>query len=131
MPPLKTILCVDDDPLARLLLQKSIEHIGTYNCVEAQSGKDCLSYVSQNKVDLIILDYNLGDMDGQEVCKKISSMSINSDVPIIISSVLDSPDIKKYCDYQNLVKVVQKPYPVDCFFQDVKEVFAEHPGSVR
>jgi len=124
MPPLKTILCVDDDPLARLLVQKSIEFIGTYNSAEAKSGKDCINFVSQNKVDLIILDYHLGDMYGVDICSMIPSISLNPDVPVIISSVVDTDIIKEQCDYKNLVKIVQKPYDVEAFYQDIEEVFS-------
>ena len=122
MSPLKTILCVDDDPLARLIIKKSLDMIGAYNSVEAKSGQDCLDYVSENKVDLIILDYHLGDMDGQDVCKKITSMGVNSDIPVIISSVIDSYVIKARCDYPHLVKIVQKPYYIDSFYKDIEEI---------
>ena len=119
----KTILCVDDDELSRLVLLKFIESsAGNYSSAGAKSGNDCLSFVSKNKVDLIILDYNLGDMSGAEVCKMIPSTSMNPDVPIIIASVVDRQDLTGNCDYQNVVKIVQKPYYINNFHQDILDV---------
>lgn len=117
----KTILCVDDDAIARLIIQKFIKHAGNYKSVEAKNGQDCLDFVSQNKVDLIILDYNLGDISGYDVCKLIPSRSKNPEVPIIISSVLSSDTIRRKCVCDNLLKVVQKPYDLDLFHQDIEE----------
>jgi len=118
----KTILCVDDDRVSRLYIKKFIEHHGAYHSAEASCGKSCLDLVRQIKVDLIILDYNLGDINGQDVCRKIPSHSLNPEVPIIICSMLDSHDIKKQCDFSNVKKIVQKPYDIEHLQQDIEEI---------
>jgi len=119
----KTILCVDDDAIARSIIGKFIEIAGDYNSAEASSGKECLDYISKNKVDLIILDYRLGDSDGLNISKIIPSKSLNPDVPIIISSVVDSYEIRRSRGCSNIVKVVQKPYDLQSFKQDIEELF--------
>jgi len=119
----KTILCVDDDEIARSIICKFIEIAGDYNSAEASSGKECLDYLSKNKVDLIILDYRLGDSDGLNISKIIPSKSLNPDVPIIISSVVDSYEIRRSIGCSNIVKVVQKPYDLASFAQDIEELF--------
>jgi len=120
----KTILCVDDDEIARSIICKFVDITGMYNSAEASSGKECLDFVSKNKVDLIILDYRLGDSDGLNISRIIPSKSLNPDVPIIISSVVDSYEIGKSRDYPNIVKVVQKPYDLASFKQDIEELFS-------
>jgi len=122
----KTILCVDDDPLARLVIQQFIKHSPVaFNAVEAKNGNDCLSFVSQSNVDLIVLDYNLGDINGCDVAKMIPSVSINPDVPIIMLSIVDHEDLEVLCDAPNLVKVVQKPYDIKNFHQDILAILAD------
>lgn len=119
----KTVLCVDDDELSRLIMLKFIESSkGSYNGVGARNGEDCLNFLRQNKADLILLDYNLGDLSGAEVCKLIPTTSINPDVPVIIVSVIDRQDLEGFCDYPNIIKVVQKPYYINNFHQDILDV---------
>ena len=98
----KTILCVDDNAVARLVIRRFTEQIDGYVSVELQNGKDCSTYVNQHKVDLIILDYNLDDTDGLNLSKQISASSLNSDTPIIISSVVNRTDILKNCNNINI-----------------------------
>ena len=119
----KTILCVDDDEIARSIMCKFVEITGLYNSAQASSGKECLDFVSKNKVDLIILDYRLGDSDGLNISRIIPSKSLNPDVPIIISSVVDSYEIRKDHSCPNIVKVVQKPYDLASFKHDIEELF--------
>ena len=119
----KTILCVDDDPVARLVIRRFIEEIGGYVSVESANGKDCSAYVDQHKVDLVILDYNLGDIDGLNLSTQISASNLNSDTPIIISSVINRTDLIKKCNNVNVFKVVQKPYLFDSFKDDLKTLF--------
>jgi len=119
----KTILCVDDDAIARSIICKFVDITGMYNSAEAANGKECLDFVSKNKVDLIILDYRLGDSDGLNISRIIPSKSLNPDVPIIISSVVDSYEIKKSRGCSNIIKVVQKPYDLASFKQDIEELF--------
>ena len=122
MPPRKTILCVDDDSVSRLLVKRFLEQYDNINNAEASSGHECLDFISRNKVDLILLDYQLGDTDGLNVCKQIPSKSMNPDVPVIICSIVDSEDISKYCDSKNVVKIIQKPYAFDMLQQSLDEI---------
>ena len=119
MPSQKTILCVDDDKMSRMILCEFIGRLGHYTAEEARSGQDCLDFLKHNRVDLVILDYNLGDTDGLTVCRKIQSNSLNPEVPVIINSVLDRQDLKNNCGNNNIVKIVQKPYSFDHLQQDI------------
>lgn len=127
----KTILCVDDDEIARTIICKFVDITGVYTSAEAKSGQECLDFVSKNKVDLIILDYRLGDSDGLNISRIIPSKSLNPDVPIIISSVVDSYEIKKSHGCPNIVKVVQKPYDLASFKWDIEELFGAELANIE
>lgn len=122
MPEGKTIVCVDDDQTARFLMEKFVENIGEYHTVSLDSGKACVDYLSQHPADLVLLDFNLGDMDGAEVCEAIAAKSRNPDVPVIVLSVIDSSDIADKLNYPHLFKVVQKPYAMEEMRSDIGEL---------
>ncbi|MGD9239561.1 MAG: PAS domain S-box protein [Desulfobacterales bacterium] len=70
MPDLYTILVVEDDPglasyLKRLLRPKNL------SLITADSGRQAIQYLSQNTIDLVLLDIGLPDMDGYQVMDQI------------------------------------------------------------
>lgn len=78
----KTILIVDDDKHIRETVEFSLSESG-FKCIEAENGAVALTAFSSFKPDLIILDINMPELDGIEVCKQIRKMS---EVPIIFLS---------------------------------------------
>jgi two-component system cell cycle response regulator len=63
-----------------------LEHI-TY-------GKDAVKLVQSGKVDLILLDIFLPDMDGFEVCRQVKSTDKGKDIPVVIVTCLDDMESK-------------------------------------
>ncbi len=67
--PKATILVVDDEQLIRWSLAERLSSEG-YGVIEAQSGEEALARFGSN-VDLVLLDYRLGDTDGLRLLKKL------------------------------------------------------------
>lgn len=61
------ILVVDDDPHIRELVRVFLTKEG-FNVLEASDGKSALTLLESEKVDLIILDIMMPNMDGWELC---------------------------------------------------------------
>lgn len=76
------ILVVDDDPHIRKLLQVILSEEG-FTILEAQDGKDALSLLDSEKVDLIILDIMMPNMDGWDLCENIRTYYSDS-LPILM-----------------------------------------------
>lgn len=77
---MKTILLVDDEEKIREVLRLYLEKEG-FLVLEAQDGKEALKRFSEHKIDLIILDLMLPEIDGMEIAKEIRKTSL---VPIIM-----------------------------------------------
>jgi len=78
-----TILLVDDDPQIRRTLRASLNGRG-YEVAEAKNGEEAVESVGQERPDVILLDMNLPDMTGLEICRMIRGCF---EGPIIIVSV--------------------------------------------
>ncbi len=84
--PIK-VLAIDDDTAITELLSLLLKSHG-FEIVTANSGEEGLTIFEEQQPDVIILDLMMPGIDGQEVCRRIRTVS---DVPIIILSALDNP----------------------------------------
>lgn len=86
-----TILVVDDTS-ENIDLLNNILH-DTYKIKVALNGKIALKILQANpNVDMILLDIMMPDMDGYEVCKKLKSNPITSNIPIIFITALSEDE---------------------------------------
>src|SRR6476469_149858 len=79
--PVLTILVVDDNPATRYSTSRVLRSAG-FEVVEATTGREAVLKASGNP-DLIILDVNLPDIDGFEVCRILRSTTLTARTPVI------------------------------------------------
>lgn len=77
----KTILIVDDDIRMVRVIKRYLET--DYNVASAVSGSVALRYLSKRKVDLILLDYMMPEMDGPQVLQKLHEQPATANIPVI------------------------------------------------
>lgn len=82
------VLVVDDDPtqvdlLARFLSRKGMIALPAYN------GQECMERVNQDKIDLILLDIMMPEMNGLEVCTILKQHPSSQAIPIIVLTAKD------------------------------------------
>jgi CheY-like chemotaxis protein len=92
----KKILIIDDDG-AMLRMMKTWLSV-KYRVYMASSGKIALTFLAQNPVDLILLDYEMPVMNGPEVLKEIRDNPELKDLPVIFLTAKD--------DKESVMKVV-------------------------
>jgi diguanylate cyclase (GGDEF)-like protein/PAS domain S-box-containing protein len=85
------ILCVDDEE-TNLDLLETILAINNYEVVRASNGRGALKKIATQAVDLVLLDINMPEMDGFEVCRKIKEDEELLDIPIIMVTGLVSDE---------------------------------------
>jgi DNA-binding response OmpR family regulator len=78
--PPATVLLVDDDEAKRYVLATWLRRAG-HTVTEAETGRDALS--KAGAVDLVLLDVNLPDMSGYEVCRLIKDDPATAATPVI------------------------------------------------
>ena len=82
----KVVMTIDDSTAIRQAIKEILTE-GGYYVLEARHGRAALDYLDGKKVDLILLDLNMPEMDGYEFLKVLRSDSKYSaylKVPIII-----------------------------------------------
>ena len=86
----RLILVVEDDQLLADSLRRLLETSG-YDVHEATCGTSALSYASNHRPDLVILDLRLPDMSGYEVSRELRRMCQPWAVPVVMLTGMDRP----------------------------------------
>jgi CheY-like chemotaxis protein len=78
----RQVLIVDDYPGARYLRSRILSEAG-YEVLEASNGTEALAIASSVVPSLILLDVNLPDISGFEVCERLKQDPKTASIPII------------------------------------------------
>ena len=102
-----TILIVEDDEKLAKILKIQLEHEGL-DVENSYTGLDAIERIENHqKFDLILLDLGLPDLEGNRVCKAISSIST---IPIIVVSARSAIEEKVELLTIGAVDYVTKPF---------------------
>ncbi|MBK6313606.1 MAG: response regulator [Blastocatellia bacterium] len=82
------ILVVDDNPVNLDLLSNMLQD-RSYRVRVATNGRRALAAAKSRPPDLVMLDINMPEMDGYEVCRQLKADPVTADVPVIFISALD------------------------------------------
>lgn len=78
------VLIVDDSGNSRRFLRHVLENLGIEHFLEAENGREAVTMLDGNFVDLVITDYNMPEMDGRELVEHIRRQSWQASVPILM-----------------------------------------------
>lgn len=81
----RTILLVDDNQTHQYSLGRHLEEFG-FDVLSARNGSEALRIAASRRPDAVLLDINLPDMSGFNVCEKLKSDPKTESVPIIFHS---------------------------------------------
>lgn len=91
----RTILAVDDEEEILHLYNTFLKFSG-FGVKTVQNAEDCVQFLMNNQVDLILLDVNMPGIDGLRLLEMIRTQPKNKDIPIImISARGDENTVKK------------------------------------
>ncbi len=99
-----SIFIIEDDPWYGKILEHHLRLNPDYQVTRFTTAKDCLAHLYQ-KPDLITLDFNLPDMQGDKLYERIRTA--NPDIPVIVISSQESISVAV-----NLLKLGVKDYLV-------------------
>ena len=72
---LNKVLIADDDPLILRLLTSYLE-AGGYEVLTAGNGRHALELVEQHQPSYLITDWNMPEMDGLELCRRVRALQL-------------------------------------------------------
>src|SRR5882724_2579983 len=106
------ILIVDDEPSIRSLLARVLSRVG-FDVLIATSGREGLDIAAKEKPDLIILDLNLPDLSGEEVCRKIRLNPATEHIPVMILTGKAAEGLSARCLNGGADDYLPKPFDIE------------------
>ncbi len=105
-----TILLIDDDTSLLRVTEYNLSEAG-FTVLAAASGKEGLDLFKKHKVDVVVSDIQLGDMDGLEVLENIKKEQV--EVPVIIITAFASIELAVRAMHLGAFTFIAKPFDRD------------------
>ncbi len=110
----KTILVVEDSTTQALHLRAVLEREGLH-VTWARDGREGVQKAQELRPDLIVLDIQLPEMDGFQVCQQLKASPATADIPVIM--------LTRYDDAESVISGLEKGVidyiPKDAFAEAV------------
>ena len=114
----KKLIIVEDSPLLLRLLVEKLNEAGYNNIVSFENGKDAYEHALeliedgtplQEKVDLMITDIEMPQMDGHRLTKLLKDNPLSAGMPILIFSSLITDDLRHKGEQVGADEQISKP----------------------
>lgn len=79
-----SILIADDHQLTREMVRTILKQLGFVNVVAVENGRKALEYLSAEKVDLMICDWNMPGFTGLEVLRRVRATAKTKDLKFLM-----------------------------------------------
>ena len=114
----QVVLIVDDFENTRWVIKNSLSKLDC-EIVQASDGKEALGFFNGQKIDLLITDLNMPNLNGIELVKKVRSEKQYEFLPIIMLSTERSMEKMKHAEEVKVTTWVSKPFQQEKFLKIV------------
>lgn len=127
-PATRKILVIDDS-LMLLSFVKEILTEANYQVTTVATAEDGLSAAMHDRPDLILLDYVLPDMRGDEVCQRLSDNAATASVPIVYMSGFGADLEPDQIKSPSVIGSLNKPFTSDLLIKTVENYMPKDPNE--
>ena len=121
--PNMRVLVVDDFSTMRRIVKNILRQLGFNNVVEADDGTTAWDVLNRDKIDFIISDWNMPQMTGIDLLRKVRSSEEFADLPFLM--------VTAEAQQENIIQAVQakvsnyivKPFTAEVMKQRIDKIF--------
>ncbi|MEW6086741.1 MAG: response regulator transcription factor [bacterium] len=115
------ILVIEDNPSLNMVFEIRLSEAG-YSVDCAETGMDGVNRAKTNEYQLILLDYNLPDINGAEVYNKLKNDKDFKKIPVIFVSAIGRDRLIKIVQDTGADDYINLPFQAKEVIEKVKEV---------
>ena len=124
----RTVLVIDDSMML-LSFVKEILSEANYRVNTAPTAEEGIASAARDVPDLVLLDYVLPDMKGDEVCQRFAQNSSTAKVPIIYMSGFGTDLQPDQITSANVIGSLNKPFTSDLLLKTVENHMPKEPSE--
>ncbi len=117
------VLIVDDFSTMRRIIKNILRQLGFTNIIEADDGSAAWEILNKDQVDFIISDWNMPQMTGIELLRKVRASEEFADLPFLM--------VTAEAQQENIIEAVQakvsnyivKPFTAETLGQKIDKIF--------
>jgi DNA-binding response OmpR family regulator len=121
---LKKVLIVDDEETLTWSMARSLsKDKDNYEVLIANNGREALNFLEKNKIDLVISDIRMPDINGLDLLVRIKKEYPQTKV--IIMTAYGSADVQKEANQRGSLYYVEKPFEIS----DIRKIIIDLIGK--
>jgi DNA-binding response OmpR family regulator len=130
--PGESVLVVDDSPTILKLVQLVLTKAG-YQVTTASDGEAGLVAAHEDRPALILLDYQMPEMNGDDVCRAMSGDTVLCNVPVVVMSAREDAVGERFASLPNVVDHITKPFSPDALLAVISHTVEQQqrPAEAR
>lgn len=106
----KRVLVIDDEDHIREVAQLSLEMVGGWEILTAESGTEGIAKAETEQPDAILLDVMMPDIDGIVTFQKLQANTLTQRIPVILlTAKMQGADQRRFADL-GVAAVIAKPF---------------------
>ncbi len=119
----KRILAVDDTAVVLTRISDTLQNY--YEVITVNSGARALSYLKEEKPDLILLDIRMAQKDGITTLREIRAMKDCAEIPVIMLTGVEDKDTVLESARLGICDYILKPFTSDNLLKRIHKVFIQ------
>jgi len=124
----KRILIVDDEEdLTWSLSRKLLRDVDYFEIMCANSGDRALEMLSQNRIDLVVTDLRMPEVNGIQLLKEVKEN--HPDTQIIVMTAYGSVDVKNIIQKYGDIGYIEKPFEINDLRRLIQKVLEISSGQ--
>ena len=130
--PGESVLVVDDSPTILKLVQLVLTKAG-YQVTTASDGEAGLVAAHEDRPALILLDYQMPEMNGDDVCRAMSGDTVLCNVPVVVMSAREDAVGERFASLPNVIDYITKPFSPDALLAVISHTLEQQqrPAEAR
>ncbi len=125
MNELRHVLCVEDDPDIRLILEFSLTAVGGFEVCMCADGQSALAQATAFAPDLVLLDVMMPGLNGPETLAALRQLPSLKQVPMVFLTAKAMPDEVEALLHYGAAGVIVKPFDPVTLPQNLR-IYWEH-----
>jgi len=117
----RKVLVVDDSVTMRNMLEVSMVEEG-FEVITADDGVNALKAIGDNKLDLVITDINMPNMDGIELIKRLRKLNSTKFIPILVVTTEGGENTKQDGKAAGATGWIVKPFQPQTLSSAVRKI---------